>query len=79
MSDVQTATSAVRVTFHDDDETPVEFVIELVHSVFKKPLAEAIRFTDTIGRRFAGSIRARLRTRCFKQPSNASGSRVMRS
>jgi ATP-dependent Clp protease adapter protein ClpS len=50
VSDVQAATGTVRVTFHDDDETPVEFVIELVHSVFKKPLAEAIRFTETIGR-----------------------------
>jgi ATP-dependent Clp protease adapter protein ClpS len=47
--DVLTAADAVRVTFHDDDETPVEFVIELVHSVFKKPLAEAIKFAEKVG------------------------------
>jgi ATP-dependent Clp protease adapter protein ClpS len=37
----------VEVIVHGDDETPVEFVVELLHSVFKKPIVEAIRVTHT--------------------------------
>jgi ATP-dependent Clp protease adapter protein ClpS len=48
MSDVQAEAGHLQVIFHDDDETPVEFVIELLHSVFKKQLADAIRFTEAI-------------------------------
>ena len=48
MSDVQAEAGHLEIIFHDDDETPVEFVIELLHSVFKKQLADAIRFTEAI-------------------------------
>src|SRR5882672_2540160 len=48
MSDVEAEASHLEIIFHDDDETPVEFVIELLHSVFKKQLADAIRFTEAI-------------------------------
>ena len=48
MSDVEAEAGHLEIIFHDDDETPVEFVIELLHSVFKKQLADAIRFTDAI-------------------------------
>jgi ATP-dependent Clp protease adapter protein ClpS len=48
MSDVQAEAGHLQITFHDDDETPMEFVIELLHSVFKKQLADALRFTEAI-------------------------------
>jgi ATP-dependent Clp protease adapter protein ClpS len=54
------------IIFHDDDETPVEFVIELLHSVFKKQLADAIRFTEAIKQHGQAScgIGAMSRTSC---------------
>jgi ATP-dependent Clp protease adapter protein ClpS len=48
MSDVEAEAGHLEIIFHDDDETPIEFVIELLHSVFKKQLADAIRFTEAI-------------------------------
>ena len=48
MSDVQAKVSHLEVIFHNDDETPVDFVIELLHSVFKKQIADAVRFTEAI-------------------------------
>jgi ATP-dependent Clp protease adapter protein ClpS len=48
MSDVQADAGHLDVIFHDDDETPMEFVVELLHSVFKKQLADAFRFTEAI-------------------------------
>jgi ATP-dependent Clp protease adapter protein ClpS len=48
MSDVHAGASQIQVILHNDEDTPMEFVIELLHSVFKKPLADAIRFTETV-------------------------------
>jgi ATP-dependent Clp protease adapter protein ClpS len=48
MSDVQADARHLEIIFHDDDKTPVQFVIELLHSVFKKQLADAFRFTESI-------------------------------
>jgi ATP-dependent Clp protease adapter protein ClpS len=48
MSDALAEAHHLEVTFHDDDETPMQFVVELLHSVFKKQLADAIRFTEVI-------------------------------
>jgi ATP-dependent Clp protease adapter protein ClpS len=48
MSDVQAEAGHLQVIFHDDDETPKEFVIELLHSVFKKQVADAIRLTEAV-------------------------------
>src|SRR5229473_556178 len=48
MHDVHADAGHLEIIFHDDDETPVEFVVELLHSVFKKQLADAIRFTEAI-------------------------------
>jgi ATP-dependent Clp protease adapter protein ClpS len=48
MSDVQAEDGHLQVTFHNDDKTPMEFVVELLHSVFKKQLADAVRFTEAI-------------------------------
>jgi ATP-dependent Clp protease adapter protein ClpS len=48
MSDALAEAHHLEVTFHDDDQTPMQFVVELLHSVFKKQLADAIRFTEAI-------------------------------
>ncbi len=40
----------VRIVFHNDPETPMEFVVDLVHAVFKKPIVEAMRFCVNIHR-----------------------------
>jgi ATP-dependent Clp protease adapter protein ClpS len=48
MSDLQADTGHREIIFHDDEETPLQFVIELLHSVFKKQLADALRFTEAI-------------------------------
>ena len=48
MSETKTDVSHREIIFHNDDETPLDFVIELVHSVFKKPLADTFRFTKAI-------------------------------
>jgi ATP-dependent Clp protease adapter protein ClpS len=50
MSDVQTEADHLEVIFHNDDKTPDEFVIELLQSVFSKPMAGAIRFTEKVDR-----------------------------
>jgi ATP-dependent Clp protease adapter protein ClpS len=36
------------IIFHDDHKTPLQFLIELLHSVFKKQLADAFRFAEAI-------------------------------
>lgn len=48
MSDVQADIRHRQIIFHDDDKTPLSFVIELLHSVFKKQLADAFSFTEAI-------------------------------
>jgi ATP-dependent Clp protease adapter protein ClpS len=50
MSDVQAEAADIQVIFHNDHETPDEFVIELLQSVFSKPMAGAIRFTEKVDR-----------------------------
>jgi ATP-dependent Clp protease adapter protein ClpS len=51
MSDVQAKADLIQVIFHDDNETPKEFVIGLLHAVFKKPMAVAIKLADAVGNR----------------------------
>jgi ATP-dependent Clp protease adapter protein ClpS len=48
MSDVQAEADHLQVIFHNDDKTPDEFVIDLLRSVFRKPVAGAIRFTEKV-------------------------------
>jgi ATP-dependent Clp protease adapter protein ClpS len=48
MSETKAEANHREIIFHHDDETPLDFVLELLHSVFKKPLADAFRFTDAI-------------------------------
>ena len=42
------AEAVTAILFYHDDETPLQFVIELLHSVFKKQLADALRFTEAV-------------------------------
>jgi ATP-dependent Clp protease adapter protein ClpS len=46
--EVHAETDLLQVVLQDDDETPIEFVVELLHSVFKKPIVEAIRLTYAV-------------------------------
>ena len=48
MSDVQAEFGHLEVIFHNDDKTPLEFVIELLHSVFNKQMVDAVRFAEAI-------------------------------
>jgi ATP-dependent Clp protease adapter protein ClpS len=48
MCDVPAETGDLQVIFHNDDETPKVFVIELLHSVFKQPIADAAQLTETV-------------------------------
>jgi ATP-dependent Clp protease adapter protein ClpS len=50
MSDGHAEAGHLQVIFHDDDDTPMEFVVEVLHSVFKKPIADALKFTEAIDR-----------------------------
>ena len=50
MSDVHADANHVQIIFHDDDDTPVEFVIDLLHTVFDKPMDDAIKLTKTVDR-----------------------------
>jgi ATP-dependent Clp protease adapter protein ClpS len=58
MTDVQAEAGHLKVIFLDDDETPQAFVIELLHSTFKKPLAAATKFSvmmDRYGKAICGT------------------------
>lgn len=48
MSDTQAEAGYLQVIFHSDDETPLELLVELLLSVFRKPLGAALKFTDAI-------------------------------
>lgn len=46
MDDVRAETGYLQLIIHNDDETPPEFIVSLLHSVFDKPSAEATRFAQ---------------------------------
>ena len=50
MSDVQAEPSLLQIIFRNDNETPVEFVVDVLHSVFKKSAAETTRLLEKIDR-----------------------------
>ena len=50
MHDVQAEAAYLQVVFHDDDETPRDFVVDLVRSVFSQSAAAARAFCMTIPR-----------------------------
>ena len=76
--------SAVSIQFvlHNDDETPLEFVVALLHSVFKTevPTHSGLpkRSTNRDGQ-FAGPLRLTLPTNCWRRFENASVQRGSRS
>jgi ATP-dependent Clp protease adapter protein ClpS len=58
MSDVHAEAGLLQIIFHDDDDTPLEFVIELLHSIFNKSVADAIKFAEKVdkyGRAICGT------------------------
>src|ERR1700731_4044126 len=46
MSHVHAEADHLQVIFHNDDDTPMEFIAQLLHSVFKKPVADGIKFVE---------------------------------
>ena len=71
MSDGQVETSYREIIFHNDDETPLEFVVELLRMVFKKQLADALDLPKpciAMEKRVAEAIRSTLPTPCWKPP-----------
>lgn len=50
MSDASAEASHVQVFIHGDDETPGDFVVDLLHSVFKIPFAKADNLAETTDR-----------------------------
>lgn len=46
MSDGQADIAHREIIFHNDNETPLYFLLDLLHSVFNKPLADAFRLTE---------------------------------
>jgi ATP-dependent Clp protease adapter protein ClpS len=50
MYDVRAETGHLQIIFHNDDDTPEAFVIELLHLVFEKQLVDAIRFIEALNR-----------------------------
>ena len=51
MRDVTAETDSLQIVIHNDDETPIGFVVDLVRSVFGRSEAEAKAFTDTVSER----------------------------
>jgi ATP-dependent Clp protease adapter protein ClpS len=51
MHDGQPEAAYLQIVFHDDDETPRDFVVDLVRSVFSQSAAAARAFCKTIPRR----------------------------
>jgi ATP-dependent Clp protease adapter protein ClpS len=68
MHDVQAEAAYLQVVFHDDDETPRDFVVDLVRSVFSQSAAAARAFCMTIPE----AIHARSPRHCFKPHNGAS-------
>jgi hypothetical protein len=80
MDDV--SAGSIQLVLHNDDETPLEFVVELLHSIFRKLIADASRITERsthADAQFAGSSRATLPMNCLKRLENASVPRGTRS
>src|SRR5882724_12164217 len=54
MSDVHAEVHAkpgyLEIIFHHDHETPLQFLIELLHSVFNKQLVDALRLTGAVSK-----------------------------
>lgn len=49
MRDSPVGISDLQIVFHDDDETPFEFVVDLLRSVFGRSEIEAVAFAASVG------------------------------
>ncbi len=83
MHDVFTDAEPIRLVFHNDDETPGEFVVELLRTVFGTPERDAIAFTsliDTQGKAACGPYPpsvANALLEAAQQRSSAAGHRLL--
>jgi hypothetical protein len=57
MRDVQAEAAYLQLVFHDDDETPYDFMIDLARSVFSLPAAVATALSATVERRGKAVLR----------------------
>jgi ATP-dependent Clp protease adapter protein ClpS len=82
MCNVRAEASDLQVIFHNDDETPKQFVIELLHTVFKQPIADAAQLNETVDNNrqaIFGTYPHDVPTNCLKRLDNASAPQVIRS
>jgi ATP-dependent Clp protease adapter protein ClpS len=83
MGDVQHKADLLRVVLHNDNDTPEDFVIELLCLVLKRPYADAIKLIDTInkhGHAICGTHPRDIATRMLKaarQRIDAAGHRLV--
>ena len=76
MRDVQAEAAYLQLVFHDDEETPYDFMVDLARSVFSLPAAVATALSATVekqGKAICGTYpRAVAEVCCFKRRDNAS-------
>jgi ATP-dependent Clp protease adapter protein ClpS len=83
MGDVQHKADLLRIVLHNDNDTPEDFVIELLCLVLKRPYADAIKLIDTInkhGHAICGTHPRDIATRMLKaarQRIDAAGHRLV--
>ena len=75
MHDVQDGTGSIKLIIHDDEDTPLDFVRQLLCTVFGKSQQEAIEFAEQFGEtNEAPAVPIRLRSprRCWRRRSSIS-------
>ncbi|WP_245309367.1 ATP-dependent Clp protease adaptor ClpS [Bradyrhizobium retamae] len=80
MHDICTDAGSITLFIHNDDNTPVEFVRQLLRNVFGKSERDAIAFTALIEQKekvACGPIRVRSPRRCWVRHGKASAPPVM--
>jgi ATP-dependent Clp protease adapter protein ClpS len=83
MGDVQSKVDLLRIVLHNDNDTPEDFVVELLCLVLKRPHADALRLTDEInqhGQAICGTHPRDIATRMLKaarQRIDAAGHRLV--
>src|ERR1700738_2408447 len=74
MGKVRTKAGLIRITLHNDKNTPEEFVVDLLCLDLRRPFADALRRSmrpPNTGKLFAGPIPAISAPRCLKPLKNA--------
>ena len=75
MRDVQAEAAYLQLVFHDDDETPRDFVVDLIRSVFSQTAADAKALSVTVERTRQGGLRD-LSTRGRRGAASAARQRI---